>query len=308
MKHRSAFCTLDAVLRQLALASSKTADYDLDAEIDTLIATMDANNIMRLKDLIYDQSEQLYNTVHRVGIPYRQVWTLRGFAYNSHMMFDDELFSHIFFPPDDMLEITSFVFNGTTLTENTDFYTAPDNAYPAQEIVIPSETSLSFPSQLSETIVLTAIFGYHNDPSDNMWVNSSDTIQNGGGIDASVGAITVTDADGSNVNGVKRFETLQYIKIDSEFMLITGINTTSNVLTVRRAVNGTVAAAHANGATIYTYQPNDLFEEAVRRRVVFLYNNPSETRRIVPLPDGTVQLDDENRIPLPPMRETFGVV
>jgi hypothetical protein len=307
MKHRSAFCTLDAVLRQLALASSKTADYNLNADIDALIATIDANNLMRLKDLIYDQSEQLYNTVHRVGIPYRYAWTLRGLVYQAHMEPDFDLSARILLLPDDLLEVSSLVFNGTTLTENTDFYTSPDNAYPAQEIAIPFETSLSYPSQLSETIVLTAIFGYHNNPSD-MWVNSSDTIQDGAGINTSAGTITVADANGNNVNGVKRFETLHYIKIDSEFMLITGIDTATNILTVRRAVNGTVAAAHDNGATIYTYQPNDLFEETVRRRVVFLYNNPSETRRIVPLPDGTVQLDDENRIPLPPKRDAQGVV
>ena len=44
------------------------------------------------------------------------------------------------------------------------------------------------------------------------------------------------------------------IRIDSEQMLVTSVNTTTNILTVTRGVNGTTAATHSVGAGVYLAQ------------------------------------------------------
>lgn len=299
MKHRSAFCTLDSVIRQIEM--SENTDYNLATAIDTLIATKYANHITRIHDLIYDQSEQLFNVVNRVGIPYVDTYTLKGYAWRADYWYNAVAWQHRMFMLDDLLIVNSYTWSGAALDDD-DFELIPNGTFPVEEIAIYDGVALNVPTDRTQSVVLTGIWGYHRNPAA-MWLNSNDTVQDIGGINSSVQEITVTDADGLNPNGVKRFETLQYIKVDDEFMLITAVNTATNKLTVKRGVNGTTAAAHSNGDIIYTFVPDDIFASAVRRRVVFLYNNPSETRRIVPLPDGTLQLDDENRIPLPPKRE-----
>lgn len=304
MKYRSAFCTLDSVVRQLELGNS--TDYNLATAMDTLIGSKYANSITRIHDLIYDQSEQLYNVVGRTGIPYQDTYTLKGHAWRGDYWHNADMGQHRMYLPDDLLSVTSYTWSGVAL-DTDEYETIPNGAFPAEEIAIYDDVSLAVPASRTESVVLVGIWGYHHNPAI-MWLNSNDTVQDGAGISSSVQEITVDNADGLNPNGVKRFETLQYIKVDDEFMLITGVNTATNKLTVKRGVNGTTAAAHSNGATIYTFTPDDIFTTAVRRRVVFLYNNPAETRRIVPLPDSTLQLDDESRIPLPPMRTVTRVV
>jgi hypothetical protein len=129
-----------------------------------------------------------------------------------------------------------------------------------------------------------------------MWRDSGDTPA----LSVTSSATSFDVGDGDN------FEVFQYIKIDDEYMLITDIST--DTLTVERAVNGTVAAAHADDDAIYTFKPNDSAESAVRRRVAWLVNNPGEQKVIAPLPDGTISLGDENTIPLPPKRFYGGSV
>jgi hypothetical protein len=304
MKYRSAFCTLDSVIRQLELGES--TDYDLATAIDTLIATKYANSITRIHDLIYDQSEQLYNVVYRVGVPYQDTYTLKGLAWRGDYWYNANEGQHRMYLPDDLLLVNSYTWSGTAL-DTDDYDTIPNGTFPAEEIAIYDDVALAPPTNRTQAVVLVGIWGYHQNPA-SMWLNSNDTVQDVAGINSSVQEITVNNADGLNPNGVKRFETLQYIKVDDEFMLITGVNTVTNKLTVKRGVNGTTAAAHGNADVIATFTADDIFASAVRRRVVFLYNNPAETRRIVPLPDGTLQLDDENRIPLPPKREIVRAV
>lgn len=304
MKYRSAFCTLDQVIRQLELSSG--SDYDLATSIDTLIATKYANTVTRLHDLIYDQSAALADAVGRVGIPYRYTHTLKGQAWRADYGRDPRRGMSTLFMPDDLLAIVSYTWAGVAL-DSDDFDTLPPGQFPAFQVGIYDGVSFTLPNGHTESVALVGIWGYHNNPAE-MWLDSGDTVQTGGGINSSATSITVSNADGLNPNGVKRFETLQYLQIEDEYLLVTAINTGTNVLTVKRGVNGSTAAAHAQGVAIETFVPDTLFESATRRRVVYLYNNPGETRRIVPLPDGTLELGNEDKIPLPPMRYTWGTV
>lgn len=101
---------------------------------------------------------------------------------------------------------------------------------------------------------------------------SEDTVQDAGGINASATSITVTDADGVNFeNLTPRFSEGQLIQIDSEWLRVTGVNTTTNVLTVRRGQNGSTAAAHANGADIDVFYPDEGIRGAVAAQAAAFY-------------------------------------
>jgi hypothetical protein len=79
------------------------------------------------------------------------------------------------------------------------------------------------------------VWGYSNDLSDEKTTT--------GTVGETVTAWGVNDASTLN--------TAQTIKVDDEQMYITGIS--SNTLTVERGVNGTTAATHTAGTSVYTY-------------------------------------------------------
>ena len=61
-----------------------------------------------------------------------------------------------------------------------------------------------------------------------------------------------TSETGVDVSSGAALDVLDTLLVDSEQMYVTGIST--NTLTVVRGVNGTTAAAHDNGATVYRYR------------------------------------------------------
>ena len=120
-------------------------------------------------------------------------------------------------------------------------------------------------------VTISGTWGYNVDP-DNMWLDSLQTIQNVGGIDADDTSITVTDVDGANANGYTPcLSAGNLIQIDSEWMEVTATNTTSNTFTVKRAVNGSTAAAHNQSTAIYVYQVEEAIKRATYRQVGMEY-------------------------------------
>ena len=53
------------------------------------------------------------------------------------------------------------------------------------------------------------------------------------------------------------------LQIESEQFLVTARNTSTNVLTVQGAYNGTTDAEHANGTTINVWRPAECVKQAV---------------------------------------------
>ena len=71
--------------------------------------------------------------------------------------------------------------------------------------------------------------------------------------------ITFAVASTSNITN-PNFQTgggITLLRVDQEIMLVTNVNTTTLVVTVQRAVNGTVAAAHVSGALVQSGLPTD---------------------------------------------------
>lgn len=119
---------------------------------------------------------------------------------------------------------------------------------------------------------VTGIWGFNQDWS-NAWLTSTDSITTIGGINSTVTTFTVADTDGANAYGViPRFSAGNYIRIGTEYMLITATNTTTNTLTVRRGALGTTPIAHAQGAVIDIYQVDDVITRVVARQSALLYS------------------------------------
>lgn len=72
----------------------------------------------------------------------------------------------------------------------------------------------------------------------------------GGGIDRFETTFTVTDVDGLDAAGNPRFAEGDILQIDAEYMQILASDTTSNLVTVDRAVLGTLGNTHAEGVSI----------------------------------------------------------
>ena len=80
-------------------------------------------------------------------------------------------------------------------------------------------------------------------------------------VSAAVTAVqtTVTVSSTTNITA-PNFQTgsgITLLLIDQEYMLVTGVNTTTLVVNVQRGVNGTVSVAHVNGALVQSGGPTD---------------------------------------------------
>lgn len=118
---------------------------------------------------------------------------------------------------------------------------------------------------------VTGQWGYHSYYTD-AWQDSGDSVQDGAGINATVTTITVTDADGADWRGLTpRFSAGQLIRIGTEYIRIDDTDTAAETLTVRRGVNGTTMAAHANAAQIDTYYPDERVVRITARQAGLLY-------------------------------------
>lgn len=184
---------------------------------------------------------------------------------------------------EDLLEVVTLTTaNGGTTIAAADQLLRQGRAYgrtPYDRIELKTNgttTVFTFSDTYQQANAVAAWWGYHDDykpagSGGSAWVDSLDTVE-GGGINASATALTVNDADGADAYGVTpRFKAQTLIRAGDELMYISAKNTTTNVLTVVRGVNGSIAAAHDADVTIYTWRVMDDVFNAVRRLAVWLY-------------------------------------
>ena len=123
-----------------------------------------------------------------------------------------------------------------TLTEGhaNDFFLVPYNSSPKTLLKLNEDTAKGLDSG-QQTLSILGTWGY---TADTISVTTSDAIAS-----TSVTSISVTSA--TNLGPA------QTILIDSEQIYITSIS--GNTLTVERGVNGSTAATHSGGASLYRY-------------------------------------------------------
>jgi hypothetical protein len=116
-------------------------------------------------------------------------------------------------------------------------------------------------------VTLNGLWGFHTDYA-NAWLETT-TVS----VATSTGTtITVTNVDGTDGYGRSPWISPgALLKIEDEFLLVTAVNVGTNVMTVKRGMNGTTSVNHAIGTTIYVWQVEDVVRRAVARQAAFLY-------------------------------------
>ena len=157
---------------------------------------------------------------------------------------------------DDLLEIIS-VTNGDDATiASTEYILIPGNKYPKRAIKIKADSTeiweVDGDGNTEQVIDIAAYWGYHDKYSTRAWTTGSTVNES---AEYSSSDTTLTVASGT------LFDPGQIIKIDSELIRVTAVS--SEDLTVVRGENGSTAAAHDDGSTVYIWEPMENVKEAV---------------------------------------------
>ena len=162
----------------------------------------------------------------------------------------------------DALEVVTITNGGTGALATTEYRTSPYNETPFFEIKLKPLSVYYWDSDSDANpeaaIAVDAIWGYRQNYSREAWTNVT-TLAAGLASDSSL-AETTTEL---------LFSAGDVIKVDTEMMLVTNCDTTG--ASVTRAYNGTTAAAHLAGATIYRFNHDPVVEQATLLQAVRLY-------------------------------------
>ena len=223
---------------------------------------------------IHDASRMIVGWTHRTFIPYIDTSAQVLYDISPHRV--QKL-------PDDTLSVTSIQDTaGDTVTSS--LYRLRSiyndlNAYPYGyfELSSSADYSTTDTNDFSRTWTIDGVFGYSNQPYTMAWL---DTTTLGANIDAT----TTTVFDVSDATNI---DTLDYIRVNDEFMQVTAIST--NTLTVKRGVNGSTAVAtHLSGDTVEVWQVNDAVKLACTRLAAWLYSSRQNEYQSIQFQDGTV--------------------
>ena len=183
----------------------------------------------------------------------------------------------------DLLEATTLTTENTAITISSSDYvlkasTGDYNRTPYSQVQLVEDgttTTYSFNGSRYKSNALTGIWGYHDEWAD-AWEDSGDTVQDSPSINSTVTTVTVTDADGDDINGLtRRFKIQQLLKIEDEFIWVTDVNINDNTLTVRRGMNGSTAATHLQNVAISIFRPMDEIRHAIETLATYLYQRRS---------------------------------
>ncbi len=91
-------------------------------------------------------------------------------------------------------------------------------------------------------------------------------------VSTSATTLTVADVDGADEYGsTPRISAGNLLKIDDELLEVTATNTSTNVVTVRRGVNGTTAATHLISAAVSVWRVEEPVRRVVARQAGMMY-------------------------------------
>jgi hypothetical protein len=174
----------------------------------------------------------------------------------------------------DLLSVETLLNGDGSTISASDYVLEPANEGVKHSIRLLSSSGVKWQYGTSgrreQVISVTGLWGYHPNYA-TAWLDSLDTVQSNpltiGGT-----SLTVSDADGAAADlQSPRFQAGQLLKIESEYVNVIAVNTSTNVLTIKRAANGTLAAAHAQSTPISIYRPLDDIVMAALRLVAWRY-------------------------------------
>lgn len=222
---------------------------------------------------IHAASQYISRMTERVFVPYKDT---RNYYFNEicrNGEYDTSGGITTLKLGEDLLVTSSLTWDGSVLSASY-YRERPSNALPYQSILFDRDNLPAIGTDFDDCIAIVGTWGYHDNTSQMYTeVDSSVTLANG-----TVTSLTVTDA--------ALYRVWQYIKIEDELLQITARNETTDVLTVKRGVNGTTAAAHAAQACS-VYNPVEDVRIAATRLAAWAYNNRTDLGTQLILTDGS---------------------
>lgn len=121
-------------------------------------------------------------------------------------------------------------------------------------------------------VTVTGVWGWHNTPHA-MWLATGDSVQVA--IDAAATAVSVGDASAPYADGVTpRFCVGMVLRVGDEFLRVAAVDTTANLITVERGVQGTTAVPHDAGTALAVYRPPYSVLITVMQLAAWYYREP----------------------------------
>lgn len=235
--------TVDAVSRQLIKVNPSSVPSASQSEYDAYFAYV-RRAILQVSKYIATQTNEIAFVPYYGGQKYyiqNMTFPPRGIVDNRQMRVP--LYRHI-------LEVETATWITTELTADTQYRltnSTQANARPPYDMMLIDMAASSIPyggwssPAFDAALTIEGAWGYNTSPS--TMFEETDALASG--VNDSTASIPVADAG--------LFEVYDYIRIDDELMLVTAINTTTDILTVKRGVNGYTAAAHDAAADVARY-------------------------------------------------------
>lgn len=254
--------------------SDYTTYEAVNAQLKPLTSGADLTNDKSvIIDYIREASTLISSWCYRTFVPY--IHTSAKIDYFLSPFMIQEL-------PDDTLSVSSISDADDTVISSSDYRLRDTlnslSGMPYRYIEFSSNASLSYTDSdnFSPVFTINGIFGYSNQSYDNAWVTVTST--QGAIGNATTTSVTVQDATG--------IETLDYIRVESEFMQVTAIS--SNTLTVLRGVNGSTAVQHNDTPDVEVWKIPQAVKLACTRLSAWLYVSRQTEIQTVQFQDGTV--------------------
>jgi hypothetical protein len=191
---------------------------------------------------------------------------------------DDVCYDRYLKLPEDLLILSELTFGELTIG-STDYRLSPTNTTPYDTLYLSPDAMDGATYDWDAMYTLSGTWGYVQNLSQ-AWTVAQSSLSIGSD---STTSITVTLSTAIN------YERLQYLKIGTEYMQITDIDTDTDVLTVIRGVNGTTAAIHSSAA-LYRFNVIDDVKKAATELAVYFYTRRTSAGN-VQFSDGTVAID-----------------
>lgn len=187
---------------------------------------------------------------------------------------------------DDLLQLDSITNGDGSSIDTLEVVTLPESTMdgPISVLRLTGGQAFVWDESPLRAVSVTGIWGWH-DRWTRAWRDSADTVQDNP-LSAAATTLTVSDADGVDSNNIApRFQVGHLLRIEDEYLRVLVVNTSTNVLTVLRGVNGTMAAAHVQTTQIDVFQPALDVEMLCLRWALWLYKEPDNNRTFSAAPN-----------------------
>lgn len=169
-----------------------------------------------------------------------------------------------------LLEYSALTADGTSIYSVSEGYPQGDTPYYLLRITSSGDPWYAYLSNCDDPAyaLITGVWGYHSDYA-NAWL-AVDTLS--AQLTSGTDTMTVGNVDGLDDYRLEpRFSPGMLLKIDSEYLLVTDTDVSLNKVYLKRPINGTTEATHANGATIYRWETEEPIRRVAARQAAMLY-------------------------------------